>query len=123
MAKKKAPATEEEPKPKKRARQPSLDGMEAPRDEELSNLILTHVDLKDRRMALTKEESAAKKRVLEYMREHGVKTYFDSETGAESWIEEGEIDVKDRIRPTGGGSPNEDKAIGANTLDSPGDRP
>jgi len=56
-----------------------LPGMGDERIEEIKDAAFKYVDIRDRRMALTKEEVESKSDLLDLMHEHKLKRYFDSE--------------------------------------------
>lgn len=109
------------------ARTAPLPGMSDPKIEAVRDAALKYVDIRDRRMALTKEEVEAKQDLLDVMHEHKVKRYHDSEAellceivkdtkenvkvrlGAETKPE----DVKDAID---GVTPGEDEPISKKTM-------
>lgn len=71
----------ERPAPKKRAakakkpRQPRLPEMEDPKLDELHSLAEDYVDIRDRRIALNKEEKPLKDSLLNAMKKHGKEHY------------------------------------------------
>jgi hypothetical protein len=68
-----------ESKPKKHEVQVSLPGTIEDKDEELTELALVYVDVRDRRMALTKQEKEAKDKLHEAMTSRKLTRYHDPE--------------------------------------------
>jgi hypothetical protein len=68
-----------EPKPKKREVQVSLPGTIEEKDEELTELALVYVDVRDRRMGLTKQEKEAKEKLHDGMAAKKKTRYHDPE--------------------------------------------
>jgi hypothetical protein len=61
------------------ARTAPLPGMGDDRIEAIKDAGLKYVDIRDRRMALAKEEVESKTELLDLLHEHKLKRYFDSE--------------------------------------------
>ena len=61
------------------ARTATLPGLGDDRIEAIKDAGLKYVDIRDRRLALTKEEVESKSDLLDLMHEHKLKRYFDSE--------------------------------------------
>jgi hypothetical protein len=79
------------------ARTATLPGMGDERIEVIKDAALKYVDIRDRRMGLTKEEVESKSDLLDLMHEHKLKRYFDSE--AEILVEiERQADEKLTVR-------------------------
>lgn len=103
-----------------------LPGMEDPVNEDVREKTLKYVDVRDRRMQLTKEEVEANQDLLDVMHEAHLKRYRDPETGFLAEItketkekvrvvmnpDKGE-DVKDAID---GVTPGEDEPIAKRTM-------
>lgn len=107
-AERKAPAPKApvaEPKSKKRAVQGTLAGVVDDKDEELTELALVYVDVRDRRMDLTKEERAAKEKLHEAMKSKRMKRYHDAE--ARILVEIVQVDETVKV-VFGGGDKDED---------------
>jgi hypothetical protein len=67
------------PEPKKRAIQTTLPGTIEAKDEELTELALVYVDVRDRRMELTRSEKKAQKDLHDAMKEKRKDRYHDPE--------------------------------------------
>lgn len=80
----------------KKLKQPALDGMEDPVDEELSLQAITYVDKRDARMALTKEEVSEREKLAEMMRDRKLKKYSDRSRDLLVEIEAGPQKIKVR---------------------------
>jgi hypothetical protein len=61
--------------PRKKPRQARLPQMEDPQIEELEGSAENYADIRDQRMELTKEETAAKDELLGLMKKHGKTSY------------------------------------------------
>jgi hypothetical protein len=88
-----AEATEKPPKTKKRHRQTELPGMERKRIKAIERQAEVYCDVRDRRMELTKEEVAEKKKLAKLMRDNSLEQYF-TDDGHEVVRELGEETLK-----------------------------
>lgn len=85
------------PQPKRKIvsrKQQSLPGMEDTAIPEIENAAEAYAEIRDRRMALTKQETEARDTVLSAMKKHGKRTYRHGEIDAEITVEQEKLKVK-----------------------------
>jgi hypothetical protein len=88
-------------------RQQRIKGTEAESIKEINDAAEAYVDVRDQRMALTKDEVTAKEKLTTLMLEHGLETYRDEDASPPLVVTLVPGEAKVRVRSEGGSSDDE----------------